>query len=41
MYGYALARYAVMRGETRPSWFRFVDSNPRSYLKKGLRFLEH
>jgi hypothetical protein len=41
MYGYALARYAVMRGETRPSWIHFVDSNPRSYLKKGLRFLEH
>jgi hypothetical protein len=39
MYGYALARYAVMRGELCPDWIRFVDSNPRRYLKRGLRFL--
>ncbi len=39
MYGYALARYAMMRGEPRPDWARFLDSNPRAYLKKGVRFL--
>lgn len=41
MYGYALARYAVMRGECRPRWMRFVDSNPRSCLKQGLRHLKY
>ncbi|WP_249998264.1 hypothetical protein [Actinoplanes sp. M2I2] len=39
MYGYALARYAMMRGEPRPDWARFVDSNPRAYLRKGVRFI--
>ena len=40
MYGYALARYAMMRGEPRPDWARFVDSNPRAYMRKGVRFLK-
>ncbi|MET8153858.1 hypothetical protein [Actinoplanes sp. NPDC005259] len=39
MYGYALARYAVMRGERRPRWIRTVDTNPRVYLRKSLRYL--
>lgn len=39
MFGYALARYAWMRGERDPDWARHVDTNPRAYLKKGLRFL--
>ncbi len=39
MYGYALARFARMRGENRPDWAPYVDANPRSYLKKALRYL--
>ncbi|AVT30701.1 hypothetical protein C6361_15835 [Plantactinospora sp. BC1] len=39
MYGYALARYAWLRGETAPDWARHLDTNPRTYLRRGLRFL--
>jgi hypothetical protein len=39
MYGYGLARYAWLRGETEPAWARYLDTNPRTYLKQGLRYL--
>lgn len=39
MYGYALARYAWLRGESRPAWARQLDTNPGAYLRRGLRFL--
>jgi hypothetical protein len=39
MYGYALARYAWLRDETEPGWARYLDTNPRTYLKRGLRYL--
>jgi hypothetical protein len=39
MYGYALARYAWLRGEPAPDWARHLDTNPRIYLRDGLRFL--
>ncbi|GAB3923674.1 hypothetical protein GCM10029976_014230 [Kribbella albertanoniae] len=39
MYGYALARYAWLRGETTPAWAAHLDTNPRTYLKEGLKFL--
>ena len=39
MYGYALALYAWQRGEASPSWARYLDSNPRAYLRRGLRYL--
>lgn len=39
MYGYALARYAWLRAEPRPEWARYLDTNPRTYLKRGLRYL--
>ncbi|MEV4612936.1 hypothetical protein AB0K43_10070 [Kitasatospora sp. NPDC049258] len=38
-YGYALACYAQLRGEGRPSWAAHLDTNPRGYLRQGLRFL--
>jgi hypothetical protein len=41
MYGYGLARFAWLRGESRPSWARYLDTNPGTFLKRGLRFLEH
>ncbi|GAA3434602.1 hypothetical protein GCM10018954_042060 [Kutzneria kofuensis] len=39
MYGYALARHAWLRGERRPTWARYLDVNPRVYLRRGLRYL--
>ncbi len=39
MFGYALARYAWLRGETEPAWARYLDTNPRAFLKRGLRYL--
>ncbi|WP_350276939.1 hypothetical protein [Kribbella sp. HUAS MG21] len=39
MYGYALARYAWLRGETAPAWAERLDTNPREWMKQGLRWL--
>ncbi|GAB3137703.1 hypothetical protein GCM10027290_03890 [Micromonospora sonneratiae] len=39
MFGYALARYAWLRGETDPPWAGHLDTNPRTFLKRGLRYL--
>jgi hypothetical protein len=41
MYGYALARYARMRGEAGPEWSKHLDTNPRAYMKQGLKYLKH
>jgi hypothetical protein len=38
MYGYGLARYAWLRGEADPGWARYLDTNPRTFLKRGLRY---
>lgn len=40
MYGYALACYARMRGESKPPWARHLDTNPRTYLRRSLRYLK-
>jgi hypothetical protein len=39
MYGYGLARYAWLRHEPDPAWARYLDTNPRTFLKRGLRYL--
>jgi hypothetical protein len=39
LFGYSLAYYAHLRGEDDPSWARALDTNPRAYMRKGLRFL--
>jgi hypothetical protein len=39
MFGYALARYAWLRGETDPAWAAHLDTNPRTCMKRGLRYL--
>ena len=41
MFGYALARYAVYRGEPDPPWAGYLDTNPRAYMKQGIRYLRH
>jgi hypothetical protein len=38
-FGYALACYCQMRGETKPDWARELDPGPRNYLDKGLAYL--
>jgi hypothetical protein len=39
MWGYALARYALLRGEPDPGWAGYLDTNPRAYLKQSIRYL--
>ncbi|WP_432840829.1 hypothetical protein [Dactylosporangium sp. CA-092794] len=39
MFGYGLARYAWLRDEPNPAWARYLDTNPRSFLNRGLRYL--
>jgi hypothetical protein len=39
MFGYALACLAVQRGERQPPWTGYLDTNPRGYMKQGLRYL--
>ncbi|MEY9943407.1 hypothetical protein [Kitasatospora sp. GAS1066B] len=39
-FGYALACYAWLRGERKPSWARLLSTNPRAYLRHGLRYLQ-
>ena len=41
MFGYALARYAVYRGEPDPAWAKYLDTNPRVYMKQAIRYLRH
>jgi hypothetical protein len=39
MYGYALARYSLLRGEHDPAWTGHLDTNPRHYMRQALRYL--
>jgi hypothetical protein len=39
MFGYALACYAARRQERHPPWVKYLDTNPRVYMKHGLRYL--
>jgi hypothetical protein len=39
MFGYGLACYAWLRDERQPPWATFLDTNPRAFLKRGLRYL--
>lgn len=41
MFGYALAYYADLRGEGNPPWSGALDVNPRSYMRKGMRFIRN
>jgi hypothetical protein len=40
MFGYGLACYARLRDERRPGWAKYLDTNPRAFMKRGLRHLE-
>jgi hypothetical protein len=41
MFGYGLACYARLRGEPDPGWARYLDTNPRVYMRHGLAYLGH
>ena len=41
MLGYALARFAYERGETKPDWSYFVSDNVAPYMKRSLAWLSH
>ncbi|WP_329563107.1 hypothetical protein [Kitasatospora sp. NBC_01266] len=38
-FGYGLACYAWLRGERKPDWAGQLTTNPRAYLRHGLRYL--
>jgi hypothetical protein len=40
MFGYALARTAWLRDDRDPAWSRYLDTNPRGYFKRAMRYLE-
>jgi len=40
MHGYALAYWSRLRGDHDPEWQRYVDTNPKAFLRKGLRYLQ-
>lgn len=40
MLGYALALFALMRGERNPAWSKYLDGSVKTYFKDGHRYLE-
>ena len=39
LFGYALARFALERGEVKPAWRRFLSTNVSAYLKRSAAWL--
>jgi hypothetical protein len=40
MFGYALALFAWLRGETKPHWSKYLEGNVKYYFKSALNYLE-
>ena len=40
MFGYALALFALMRGERSPAWSRYLEGSVSTFLKNGLKYLD-
>ena len=40
MFGYALALFALMRGEHNPAWSRYLGGSVTTYFKNGQRYLQ-
>jgi hypothetical protein len=40
MFGYALALFALMRGERNPAWSKYLDGSVSTYFKNAHRYLE-
>ncbi len=39
MFGYALAAFAWMRGESKPAWSKYLEGNVGAYFKSGHKYL--
>lgn len=39
MFGYALAYFAQLRGESRPAWAKYLNINVGTYFKQSAKFL--
>ncbi len=39
LFGYALARFALERGEVKPAWRKFLSTNISTYLKRSAAWL--
>lgn len=39
MFGYALGMFAYARGETKPEWYSYLNTNVRSYFKRSLKYV--
>jgi hypothetical protein len=40
MFGYALALFALMRGERNPAWSRYLEGSVSTYFKNGQKYLD-
>ena len=40
MFGYGLAAFAWLRGETNPAWAKYLEGNVSAYFKSGHKYLE-
>lgn len=40
MFGYALAVFAMMRGESSPAWGQFLEGSVKTYFKNALKYFE-
>jgi hypothetical protein len=40
MFGYALALFAWVRGESKPGWSKYLEGNVSAYFKSGHKLLE-
>ncbi len=40
VHGYALAKFAVERGESKSEWVKFLSTNVRAYYKRSRAWLD-
>lgn len=40
MYGYALAKFASLRGERHPAWAKYLSTNVKAYYKRSRRWIK-
>jgi hypothetical protein len=40
MFGYALALFALMRGERSPAWGQFLEGSVKTYFKNAFKYLD-
>lgn len=40
MFGYALALFALMRGERNPAWSKYLEGSVSTFFKNGMKYLD-